>query len=147
VLVDLIPKIYDTARQVRILNIDQTERFVPINQEYEDPETGEIKLHDLSAGRFDIYTEAGNTFATKREETKSLMLDVLGAAGQYAPAILPLLLKNIDMDGAEDALEAINQINQMQGLVPPKEGQQPMQNPNQPPMPPIGGMTPQGFPQ
>jgi hypothetical protein len=42
-LIKLIPKIYDTARTIRILGPDLAEKYVKINQPEQDPQTGEIK--------------------------------------------------------------------------------------------------------
>lgn len=82
ILVDLIPKIYDTARIVRILGEDGKEDRVQINPEQpesvteqEDPRTGEIKeIYNPSVGRYDVVVSVGPSYGTKRQEAAESMV-------------------------------------------------------------------------
>ena len=58
ILVDLIPRIYDTARIVRILGEDGSEEMVPLNQQFQDEKTGELKLYDVTVGKYDVEVSA-----------------------------------------------------------------------------------------
>ena len=75
VLVDLIPRIYDTARVIRVLNFDGTSRMVQINQEYLDPASGSILKHDLAAGKYDVQVDVGPSYTTQRQEAAESMME------------------------------------------------------------------------
>jgi len=73
ILVDLIPKFYDTQRMQRIINPDGTPDQVMINERAE----GKIK-NDLTVGRYDVVIDTGPGYQTKREEAAGAMLELLG---------------------------------------------------------------------
>jgi|APLak6261660231_1056022.scaffolds.fasta_scaffold00088_23 hypothetical protein len=87
ILIDLIPKIYDTARIVRMLGDDGVEDKVIIDPdqpqahiEKEDNLTGEIKnIYNLSVGRYDVVAASGANYATKRAEASDGMIAMLQA--------------------------------------------------------------------
>ena len=130
-LVDLIPKIYDSTRVVRVLGEDDAEDFVTLNQVVIDQQTGEtVLLNDLSAGKYDVAVTTGPSFTTKREEASAAMLDFIRAAPQLASVVMDLLAKNLDWPGADDIAERLRKIAVQQGFAEPKEDDQP-----QPPSP------------
>ena len=143
ILVDLVPKIYDTERQIRILNPDMTQQFVQINREYMD-ENGKIKLYDLSVGRYDVYVEAGPSFATKRQEAVDFLLKLIDVYPAAAPALADLVAQNVDLAGADEAVERLKALAQSQGLLGPAQGAPgapgQLQQPNTPGVPPQGIM-------
>jgi hypothetical protein len=61
----MIPHIYDTERNIRILGQDGAEKYLKINAR--DPVTGEV-INDMSAGKFDFTVTTGPSFATQRQE-------------------------------------------------------------------------------
>src|SRR5262245_31587556 len=63
VLLDLIPKIYDTDRIIRVLDPEDIENFVPINRTVMDGPNGPVVINDLSVGRFDVRVKTGPSFA------------------------------------------------------------------------------------
>lgn len=65
ILIDLIPKVYDTAREIRVLGKDGAEKWIRVNTI--DPVTGEV-INDLSAPKFDLVVTQGPNFATQRQE-------------------------------------------------------------------------------
>src|SRR5690606_29311985 len=51
ILVDMIPRVFDTARVVRVLGADGGEKWKQLYQEVVDPQTGEkVVLNDISKG-------------------------------------------------------------------------------------------------
>lgn len=87
ILNDLLDKIYDTPREVGVRNDDETFETVKINQEFADPDTGEIKNNDLSEGDHDVTISVGPSFASQREQandfltTMSQIPEVMQVAG------------------------------------------------------------------
>lgn len=99
IIVQLIPLIYDTAREIQILGEDEEPRVVKVNQDFE--ENGKTKRHDLSKEKFVPVISMARAYDSKRLET----FDTLQALVQSAPNLLPLfgdvMFKNSDMAGAD----------------------------------------------
>lgn len=130
IVIDLIPKVYSTARVVRTLGEDMEPKNAQIapggqqEQEGEGPahETGEIqKIYDLTAGKYDLVVKAGPAFGTQREAAREEMVDIIRAFPASAPVLGPMYLRNSDWPGADDAadkMEAMTAPPQQQGLPP-----------------------------
>lgn len=120
-LIDLIPRVYDTTRMVRILGEDEDTDFVHLNYPIigddgqpayatalKDKKTGEMKmLPDLSAGRFDVVVSTGPSYATKRQEAAESMMNFIQAFPQAAPLIGDLVAKSMDWPGHEAIAERL----------------------------------------
>jgi hypothetical protein len=101
-LIELIPKIYDTERRIRILGEEDDELLVDINKQEINPSTGEsIILNDLSMGRYDV-VPGTRLFSTRREESAQSMAEVIQAAPNIAPLILDLLFESQDWPKADE---------------------------------------------
>ena len=124
ILLDLIPHVYDTPRILRVIGEDGREESVPVNQPFtdRDEDGAEIeRIHDLTAGKYDLTVEMGPSFSTRREEAASQMTDLIRSFPQAAPIIGGLLAKNFDWPGAEEVaerLEAISPLNKAKGIPP-----------------------------
>lgn len=132
IIVDLIPKVYDAPRIIRVIHEDGRNEHVPVNQPFQPsnqpPEQNEqqemmdglTKIYDLTAGKYDVTCEAGPSFATKREESSSQMIEFIRAYPNAAPIIGDLLAKNLDWPGADEIAD------RMQAMLPPQiQGQNP----------------------
>ena len=100
ILVDMIPKVYDTPRILRTLAEDGTPGMVPINQEIIIQ--GTPKVFDLTTGKYDVTVTSGPSFSTRREESANQMLELTRAFPAAAPIIGDLLAKNLDWPGADE---------------------------------------------
>lgn len=79
-LIDLIPKVYDTERSVRILGIDGAEKYVKLNTMTVDPHTGEQKpVNDLTRGKYDTTVTVGPSFSTQRQEASETYMNIAQA--------------------------------------------------------------------
>jgi len=104
--VDAIPAVYDTERTLRILGPEGLPEMVQFNQVVVDAQTGQpITLNDLSAGKYDVYAEAGPSYDSKQSQTVSTMLEI----AQVMPNILEfgadILLRSVsgpEMDKLAD---------------------------------------------
>jgi hypothetical protein len=128
-LVDLIPRIYDAERVVRVLGEDDAEELVIVNQT--DPVTGMIK-NDLGRGKYDVVVQTGPSFSTKRQESAEAMLQFMQTMPQAAEMVMDLLVKNFDWPGAEELAERFRKVALANGMVEPdpEKGEEP------PPPPP-----------
>ena len=130
ILVDMIPRVYDTPRVVRILGEDGGAKWKQLYQEVQDPETGEmVVLNDIKKGKYDVTVTVGPSFATQRMEAAAAFSELAGQIGGAHPAIGPLLayaaLKSQDLPGMEEIDAALRKTLVGQGLLEPKEGEQP----------------------
>jgi hypothetical protein len=112
ILVDLIPKVYDTTRNVRTVSKDGSAAMVPVNVPVMS-EQGPARVNDLSAGRYGVRVSVGPNYATKRQEAAEGMLEFIRAVPQAAPALMDLMAKNMDWPGAEQISD------RLKSLLPP----------------------------
>ena len=128
VLVDIIPKIYDSERVVRILNEDETTELVTVNQIATDEEGNEIRLNDLTVGKYDVIVSTGPSFSTKRAEAAEGMLEFVGAVPQAAALVMDLVVKNLDWPGAEEMAKRLRRALPA-GVAEPEPDEEPMEPP------------------
>lgn len=105
ILLDLIPKIYDTARAQRIIGEDNEQQIVKINALFE--KQGEQKFFNLSIGKYDAVCEAGPSFATKRQDAAQSMLEMSKANPQLMQIAGDLMVKNMDWPGSTELADRL----------------------------------------
>lgn len=102
IMMDLIPKVYDGERSIRILGSDLAEKYVKINAI--DPATKKV-THDLSAGKFDLTVSVGPSWSTRRQEA----VEMYGELGRSNPALWQvagdLLFKAMDLPYSQEIAE------------------------------------------
>lgn len=108
ILIDLIPRIYDTERVIRILGTNEEEDFVPINLTVRDEQTGEdVVIADLSQDRYDVRVRAGPSLATQREEAQEGMLQFIQTVPDSAAAIADLFAESMDWPNSDKIAERL----------------------------------------
>jgi hypothetical protein len=108
-LVDLIPKIYDTQRVARIINVEGEVDMARINpaqpeavRRVVDEQGVEImKIYNPNVGTYDVHVSSGPSYMTRKQEA----MDTMGQILQTNPALWgvagDLFVKNMDWPGAE----------------------------------------------
>jgi hypothetical protein len=131
IIIDLLPRIYDTPRVERILGDDGSEEFVPFNQPHQD-ETGKDRIFDLTTGKYDVVVTIGPSYQTQREEAADGMRELFGALSDQQKAITAdLFVKNLDWPGAQEIEKRLKKLLPP-GLVKEEDGGAPEQPPQQP---------------
>lgn len=91
-LCDLIPHVYDTQRNIRVLGADGAEKYLAIND----------GIVDLSKGKYDVTISSGPSFSTQRQEAA----EIYTAFAQANPAVFPvagdLIFKSFDLPYADE---------------------------------------------
>ena len=101
-LLDLIPKIYDTQRVVRILGFDGTAKYKTINgPSGEKDANGVEKIYDVTTGEYDVCVEVGPSYKTKRQEDADNMSNLLKTNPQLWATIGDLAVKAMDWPDAQ----------------------------------------------
>ena len=108
-IIDLIPKIYDTQRAVRIMGETGEQTTAQINVPTIDSQGSPAVENDLSVGKYDLIATVGASFSSKRQEMVSSMLEACQYAPTVAPYIVPLIFKFSDWPGAEEVHQAIKE--------------------------------------
>lgn len=115
ILIDLIPKVWDTERELRILGADGAEDYVKINTMIQDRETGEmITLNDLNKGRYDVTVTVGPSFATRRQEATETYMQLTQANPDVWSVAGDLIFKSMDLPYADEIS------NRLKTLLPPQ---------------------------
>jgi hypothetical protein len=109
-IVDLIPKIYDTARVARIVGIDGEVGMVRINPMQPEPvreirdEAGFVveKIYNPGVGTYDVRVTTGPGYMTKRQEALDAMSMLLQSNPDLWSVAGDLFIKNMDWPGAQE---------------------------------------------
>lgn len=110
ILVDMIPKIYDTQRIVRIVGKDDTQEMVEVNGMGFDPNYGAYSINALNIGKYDVRVSVGPNYTTRRQETADSMMQFVQAfppAGQVAGDLIAKAMDWPDADKLAERLEKI----------------------------------------
>jgi len=115
-LVDLIPKIYDSSRVVRILGEDGSSEQVGINPDQQEAVVrGEgKKLYNLNVGKYDVSISAGASYTTKRQESAEAMMMLTQANPDIFSIIGDLMIRNMDWPGADEIAD------RLKAMLPPQ---------------------------
>jgi hypothetical protein len=104
ILIDLIPKVYGSARIVRVLGPDGAARQVGVAT---GPQAAQRlkaveKVYDLAVGKYDLTVRSGPSFTSRREEAATQMIELIRAYPAAAPVMGDLLARNLDWPGADE---------------------------------------------
>jgi hypothetical protein len=113
ICLDLIPKIYDTERVMRIIGDDGKPELLTINQR---DAVGRV-LNDVTVGQYDVVMDTGPGYNSKRQEAVDSMLPLLSADPNLMRTAGDLIFRNMDWPGADviaDRLAATNPLAQIE---------------------------------
>jgi hypothetical protein len=137
VLLDMIPKIYDTQRTLRMMGEDGSETEAHINHPVPGmaTETGEpAVMNDLSEMKFkSVRVIMGPSYASKRAEAVQQLTQLIQAMPQLGAISGDIIARNLDFDGSEELAK------RAKTMLPP--GILQMENPDQAPPPPPDPMA------
>lgn len=128
IMVDLIPKIYDTQRVVRIVGEDGTEDFAKLNPDQKhavgdqqgqpaQPQEGTQKMsaeqaaqliYNPAIGRYDVTVEVGPNYETRRQEAFHALTQIMGQDPDLMKVAGDLLFKAADFPMAEEVAERLH---------------------------------------
>lgn len=116
IILDLIPKIYDKERVMRIIGYDNRPEMVTINQRTVDESGVEKILNDVTVGEYDVFMDTGPGYQSKRQEAVESMVPLLQSNPELFQAAGDLVFRNMDFPGADviaDRLAAMNPMSQV----------------------------------
>lgn len=122
IIMDLIPKVYDTARVMRIMAQDGQSAEILIDpqarvaweQKKQKLAVAVAGIFNPNVGKYDVQVDVGPGYATKREEAFNAFSQIATQNPELMNVIGDLLFKNADFPGADEIAE------RLQRLVPPQ---------------------------
>lgn len=116
IIVDLIPKVYDVARVVRILGEDgepdqahidpsATQAKTVVKDSYTEKEVKTI--YNPGVGKYDVAVVTGPSFTTKRQEALDAMVQMVQSNPELWRVIGDKLVKSMDWPGAQEMADRL----------------------------------------
>ena len=121
IILDLIPKIYDRERVMRIIGDDGKPEMVTINKQGKDEQGVAKVLNDVTVGEYDVVMETGPGYNSKRQEAVDSMVQMLSVDPALMQQAGDLIFRNMDFPGADiiaDRLAAVNPMAQIDDKSP-----------------------------
>ena len=121
ILLDLIPKIYDRERVMRIIGYDGRPDLVTLNQQVQDEQGVAQILNDVTVGEYDVVMDTGPGYNSKRIQAVEAMMPLLSAKPELFQIAGDLVFRNMDFPGADviaDRLAAANPLAQIDDKSP-----------------------------
>lgn len=123
ILLDLIPKIYDTPRVIRILAEDGEEQHIEIDPSQPQAlQSGPVNaraqqvahIFNPGVGKYEVEADVGPSYATARQQAFDAIVQVLTQAPNLIPVVGDLLFKAADFPLSEEIQERLH------NMVPPE---------------------------
>lgn len=122
VLMNAIPRVYDSTRQVRILEEDGTSSMVTLNQTVFDEQTQRnVELNDLSKGDYDVVCDFGPAFNSQQKETTQAFLDMAQIDPTFLQQGKDIMLKNLAVPGMDQMAERARVELLNAGMIPEEQ--------------------------
>jgi len=116
ILVDLIPKIFDTKRVMMILAKDGKQHQITVDPQHPEAHSVEDDARTLEAvksifnpniGRYSVEADMGPSYATQRQEGFEAFTQIISARPELIPVIGDLYFKTADFPLADEAAERV----------------------------------------
>jgi hypothetical protein len=123
ILIDLIPKIYDTERVLKITGEDGNETQVKIDpnaaKAYEKLEENRSEIAAIfnpKVGKYEVESDVGPAFATQRQEAWNAYTQILAQNKDLTSIIGDLAFKMADFPGADEIARRLKRMVPQQAL-------------------------------
>lgn len=127
IVLDLIPKVYDTPRIIKILGVDDTQMAVQIDpnapqahQQVQDPDSDEFDPEKIAAifnpsvGKYDIMSDVGPSYETGRQEAFNAFSQIIAQNPAAFTLVGDLWADAADFPGAEAMAK------RLKNMIPPQ---------------------------
>lgn len=114
ILEDLVPKVYDTERAVRILHEDGESEIIEINKWMTSDDGEDFIPYDLTQGEYDIAVSTGPSYNTKRQEAAASMVEITQTYPKLMEVAGDIMVGNMDWPRADEIAERLER------LIPPE---------------------------
>lgn len=123
ILIDSIPRYYDTKRVLKIRGEDGTTKNIlldpnaPAAVEKQQAEDQQVNIiFNPNIGLYSVEADVGPSFATRRQEAWNAIIQILTQSPQLIGLIGDLLFKNADFPGADEIAKRLRRMAPKQAL-------------------------------
>lgn len=122
----MIPRLVDTKRQMRILGIDSTPGAVTVDpkQKQAVQETPDGLVINPNVGKYDVRVVVGTPFSTQRQQAQEAFTEMMRANPTLTPAIAPLWAGTLDIPNADKLQQVLTAMAPpaVQAILQPENG-------------------------
>jgi hypothetical protein len=132
VLLDMMPKVYDTQRTMKLQTDDDREKEVTINQEMMQFGGMPIRNNDVTRMKYNsVRVVLGPSYASRKQQTVQQLTQLIQVMPQVGAVAGDIIAKNLDFEGSEQLAERLRM------LLPPQimQAENPEAMQNMPPEP------------
>ncbi len=119
IIVDMIPRIYDTKRVARIIGEDGEPGTAIVDPDLADEQTGKPiayaerqgangkieKIYNLGVGKYDVTVAVGPSYTTRRMESADAMMEISRGNPDFLTKFGDIIFRSQDWPGAEQIAE------------------------------------------
>jgi hypothetical protein len=119
IILDLIPKIYDTKRVLKIMAEDGSSSDVLLDpaaaqgyleQQQKNADTAKQVIFNPNVGRYDVTSDVGPDYQTRRQESFTALSQIAGSNQELMLIIGDLLFKSADFEYADEIAERLERM-------------------------------------
>lgn len=122
IILEALPVVYDTKREMQITGIDGTDEMAILNDEVFDNQTGKmIQVNNLNKGKYKVVCDAGPAFANKMEAGLNALLEYAAIDPTVVQQGGDVMLKAIDAPLVDKIAERKRAMMIQQGMIPPEQ--------------------------
>jgi len=107
ILVDLIPRVYNADRTIRLLGDDGESQAIKLGQPM--IHNGQQYVIDLTRGKYDVTIASGPSYTTQREEAATVITNLIQADPQSSSILAPWLFSTMDWPKAKEIGDQLRQ--------------------------------------
>lgn len=122
ILLDLIPRVMDTERVMRVIGEDGSTETVWLNKTEVDGATGKKHvLNDVSLGRYEVVSDVAPSFASQRSEALAFLTQLAQSSPDMQMISADLIAKNADFADAGELQKRLRKMQIKNGVIEPNE--------------------------
>lgn len=127
---EMIPRLIDVNRQIRVLGIDGTIGTVTVDPEMQDKpvaETPKGLVINPNIGTYDVRVVVGASFATQRTQAQAAFTEMMRASPNLMPAIAPLWAQTLDVPHADKLAQVLTAVAppEVKAILQPQDSEGP----------------------
>ena len=106
ILIDLIPKVYNSERMIRVLGQDGKSNLVRITDADGVPDP-QADIYNLTIGKYDLTVRAGPSYSTQREEAANMLTELVRSNPTSAAILGDVIVENLDLPGGDKVVKRL----------------------------------------
>jgi len=119
IILDLIPKVYDTQRVIKIMAEDGSDSDVLLDpkaaqafleKQEQNADTAKQVIFNPNVGRYDVVSDVGPDYASRRQEAFNALSQIAQTDNGLMPLIGDLLFKSADFQYADEIAERLQRM-------------------------------------